>query len=251
MNLPNRGSSSRNETPGGSHVNKLFAAAAVAALCMAGSAQASELLTNGTFDAGNTGFQSGYAYAVTHDLYPEGTYDVITNPQADHNLFSAFADHTPGADTGLMMVINGSGTPNTVVWSEGTVGSPLIGAAGAAFTFSFWLASVYPDSPASLNLWINGQKLDGVTFNALGGAQNLGVWQNFSYSGVSGAQGISSIALTNSNLAPQGNDFALDDLSLQGTAVPEPTSWALLIMGFSSLGAALRAHRRRLVRALA
>ena len=126
-------------------MNKLFAAAAVAALAMAGLAQASELLTNGTFDAGATGFQSGYAYAVTHDLYPEGTYDVISNPQADHNLFSAFADHTPGADTGLMMVINGSGTPNTVVWSEGTVGTPLIGAAGTAFTFSFWLASVYPD----------------------------------------------------------------------------------------------------------
>lgn len=232
-------------------MNKLFATAAVAVLALAGSAQASELLTNGTFGAGNTGFQSGYAYAVTHDLYPEGTYDVITNPQADHNLFSAFADHTPGADTGLMMVINGSGTASTVVWSEGTVGTPLIGAAGTAFTFSFWLASVYPDSPASLNLWINGQKLDSVAFNALGGQQNLGVWQHFSYSGVSGAQGITSIALTNSNLAPQGNDFALDDLSLQGTAVPEPTSWALLIMGFSSLGAALRANRRRLVRAVA
>jgi hypothetical protein len=185
-------------------VNKLFATAAIAVLALAGSAQASELLTNGTFDAGNTGFQSQYAYAVTHDLYPEGT-----------------------------------------------AGTPLIGAAGSAFTFSFWLASVYPTSPASLHLLINGEQIQGVTFNALGGSQNLGVWQNFSYSGVSGAQGITSIALTNSNLEPSGNDFALDDLSLQGTAVPEPTSWALMIMGFSSLGAALRANRRRLVRAVA
>ena len=232
-------------------MNKLFATAAIAALALAGSAQASELLTNGTFDAGNTGFQSQYAYAVTHDLYPEGTYDVITNPQADHNLFSSFADHTPGADTGLMMVINGAGAPNTIIWSEGTVGTPLIGAAGSAFTFSFWLASVYPTSPASLHLLINGQQVEGLTFNALGGSGSLGVWQNFSYSGVSGAQGITSIALTNSNLEPSGNDFALDDLSLQGTAVPEPTSWALMIMGFTSLGAALRANRRRLVPAVA
>ena len=89
-------------------MKKLLAAAAVATLAMAGTAQSAELLTNGTFDDGNTGFQSQYAYAVTHDLYPEGAYDVITNPQADHNLFSAFPDHTPGADTGLMMVINGS-----------------------------------------------------------------------------------------------------------------------------------------------
>lgn len=230
---------------------KLFAAAAVAALSIAGSAQAAELLSNGTFDAGNSGFQSEYAYAVTHDLYPEGTYDVITNPQADHNLFSAFEDHTPGADTGLMMVINGSGAPDRIIWSEGTVGTPLIGAAGTDFTFSFWVASVYPDSPASLNLWINGEKLDGVTFNALGGQENLGVWQNFTYSGVSGAQGITSITLTNSNLEPQGNDFALDDLSLQGTAVPEPTSWALMLMGFGGLGAMLRSNRRRQVPAAA
>ena len=79
--LPNRGFSSRNETFGSTAVSKFFAAAAVAALCMAGTAQASELLSNGTFDAGNTGFQSGYAYALTHDLYPAGTYDVITNPR--------------------------------------------------------------------------------------------------------------------------------------------------------------------------
>jgi PEP-CTERM putative exosortase interaction domain len=250
---------SRNETPrvgsrcqpGAFDMNKLIAAAAVAALSIAGSAQASELLANGTFDAGNIDFQSGYAYAATHDLYPAGTYDIITNPQADHSSFSAFADHTPGADTGLMMVINGSGVADTIVWGQGTPEAPLIGAAGTGFTFSFWLASVYPDSPASLNLVINGQTLEGVSFNALGGQENLGVWQNFTYSGVSGAQGITSIALTNSNLEPNGNDFALDDLSLQGTAVPEPTSWALMLMGFGGLGAMLRSTRRRLVFAAA
>jgi hypothetical protein len=226
-------------------VKKLFAAAAIAALAIAGSASATELLTNGTFDAGNTGFQSEYVYAVTHDLWPEGTYDVITNPQADHSSFSAFADHRPGDDTGLMMVINGSGTADKVIWSQGTVENPLIGAANTEFTFSFWLASVYPSSPANLNLWINGEKLNGVNFAALGGESNLGAWQNFSYSGVSGAGGIASIWLTNNNLEPSGNDFALDDMSLSGTAVPEPSSWALMLLGFGGLGAMLRTSRRR------
>jgi hypothetical protein len=232
-------------------LNKLFAAAAIAVLAFAGSANAAELLTNGTFDAGNTGFQSQYTYAVTHDLYPEGTYDVITDAHADHGSFSTFADHTPGADTGLMMVINGSSTPDRIVWSQGTVDSPLIGAANTAFTFSFWVASVYPSSPANLNLWLNGEKLEGVNFSALGGEQNLGAWQNFSYSGVSGAAGISSISLTNNNLEPSGNDFALDDLSLSGTAVPEPASWALMLVGFGGLGSMLRANRRRLAFATA
>ena len=226
-------------------VKTLIAAAAVAALAVAGSANAAELLTNGAFDQGNTGFQSQYIYAATHDLYPEGTYDVITNPQADHNLFSAFADHTPGADTGLMMVINGSGTADKTVWSQGTQQNPLIGAANTAYTFSFWLASVYPSSPANLNLWINGAKLDGVNFAAQGG--QTGVWRNFTYSGVSGAAGISNIVLTNNNLEPSGNDFALDDMSLSGVAagVPEPATWGLMIVGFGGMGAMLRSNRRR------
>lgn len=231
-------------------VKMLFAAAA-AALATAGSANAAELLANGTFDQGNTGFQSQYIYAVTHDLYPEGTYDVITNPQADHNLFSAFADHTPGADTGLMMVINGSGAADKTIWSQGTQQNPLIGAANTAYAFSFWLASVYPSSPANLNLWINGEKLEGVNFAALGG--QTGLWQNFSYAGVSGAAGINSISLTNNNLEPSGNDFALDDMSLSGVAagVPEPATWGLMLMGFGGMGAMLRAGRRRVAVATA
>ena len=123
-------------------MNKLFATAAIAALALAGSASATELLTNGTFDAGNTGFQSDYTYAVTHDLYPAGTYDVITNPQADHSQFANFADHTPGADTGFMMVINGSATAERTVWSQGTVDNPLIGAANTAYTFKIGRAHV-------------------------------------------------------------------------------------------------------------
>ena len=44
-------------------------------------------------------------------------------------------------------------------------------------------------------------------------------------------------------LASPGESAVEFDISLQSAAVPEPTSWALLIMGFSSLGAALRARR--------
>ena len=42
----------------------------------------------------------------------------------------------------------------------------------------------------------------------------------------------------------------IDGVSLAG-AVPEPASWALMLLGFSGLGATLRASRRRLVLATA
>ena len=226
----------------------IFAATAAAAvLIAAGSASATELLTNGDFSAGATGFTSGYAYSppdgTGQNLWPEGTYDVTTNPNLDHPLFASFGDHTTGQ--GQMMVINGSGAPDTIIWAEGTNAAPLLGAANTAYDFSFYVASVYPLSPADLQLWVNGAKVDGVTFQAQGGGDHLGVWQEFSYSGVSGAGGLQSIALSNLNLEPSGNDFALDDMHLAGTAVPEPASWALMILGFGAAGAALRASRRQ------
>jgi hypothetical protein len=234
-------------------VKTLFAAAALAAglSAAAGAASATELLANGNFDAGNAGFYNQYAYAphnpAGNNLWPEATYDVTTDAHLDHPSFASFADHTPGPDAGMMMVINGSPTPDTIIWSEGVIGggAPLMGAPGADYTFSFWLASVYPASPANLQLWINGAKVEGATFAALGGEANLGQWQQFSYSGVTGGEGLQSISLSNLNLQPNGNDFALDDMSLNGTAVPEPATWTTMLLGFGSLGAMLRMSRRR------
>jgi hypothetical protein len=235
-------------------VKTFFAAAAIAAgLVAAGSASATELLANGNFDQGATGFYSQYAYSPPNgqgnNLWPEGTYDVTTNPNLDHPLFSSFADHTGNPSAGMMMVINGASDANTIVWSEGNVGGgqALIGAANTDYTFTFWVASVYPDSPADLQLWVNGAQVAGETFQATGAT---GQWQPFTYTGNTGASGLQSISLSNLNTAASGNDFALDDMSLQGVAVPEPTSWALMLLGFGGMGALLR-NRRRLAVATA
>jgi hypothetical protein len=52
---------------------------------------ATELVTNGTFEAGNTGFTTNYAYvadgAGNTEMYPEGTYAIVSNPNTVHNLF--------------------------------------------------------------------------------------------------------------------------------------------------------------------
>ena len=259
---------------------KTLLAAAFAALSIAGPAGAVEFLANGDFDAGATGFYSDYHHAADHNLWPEGMYDTVSNPASTHRRFVSMSDHTPGADGGRMMVVNGTGSADSVIWAQGAIGggASLDGAAGEAFAFSFWMATVYPTSPANLQLWVNGSKVTGVTFAALGESADLGIWRQYSYAGVAGLDGLRSIALTNNNLAPFGNDFALDDMSLLGArtpppsrapppapasaafsapllietqvaAVPEPASWAMMILGFSAIGAALRRRRTLLFQA--
>jgi hypothetical protein len=69
------------------------------------------LLVNGDFSLGNTGFTSDYIF--TSDILPAGTYCIDTDPHHCHPLAASYGDHTSG--TGLMLIANGDVTPNQVV----------------------------------------------------------------------------------------------------------------------------------------
>jgi hypothetical protein len=213
---------------------RLMLAAAAAVLAVAPAAGASELLTNGDFEAGNVGFHSDYTYMVGN-FWGEGTYGVDDDPNDGHNLFSSYGDHTSGE--GLMMVVNGMGTENAVVWGEDTFNV----LQNSDYTFSFWMASAHPDSPAQLAARINGDWLSPVA----AATSTTGQWTQYSYTWNSGSAVSANVELINRNLAWQGNDFTLDDVSFNGAAVPEPSMWALMIMGFGTAGAMLR--RRKMV----
>ena len=75
----------------------------------------SELLSNGDFEAGNTGYASDYTHSPGN-TQPEGTYDVVHDPQHSHPRGASFADHTSG--TGLMLVANGAADTTRAVWGQ-------------------------------------------------------------------------------------------------------------------------------------
>jgi hypothetical protein len=187
------------------------------------------LIVNGDFSAGNTGFTSGYGYtsvagglATGGEGAGEGLYAIGTNPNFYHSAFVTQGDHTTG--TGNMMIVNGSGVANKTVWS-GTVAPPLT--VGAEYQFTAWVMNVYPDSPANLKFSFGGNSLG--TFSPTGN----GVWQEFTANFIATAD--QSTGLVDLNLVAFGNDFALDDLSL--VAVPEPTTiiaGALLLLPFAA-----------------
>lgn len=196
------------------------------ALVFTASTASADLIVNGDFEAGNTGFTSGYTYVANPGLYRsgpggmwiEGTYTIDTNPNNDHALWTGFGDHTTGS--GNMMIVNGSPTPNTTVWSE------TIPLSAGTYTYTAWVANTYPASPANLQLSLNGSA--STTFTPTGNGQ----WNEWTYTFTVPSD--QNFTIVDMNLALSGNDFALDDISL--TRVPDGGITALLLgMGMLAL----------------
>lgn len=169
------------------------------------------LISNGDFESGNVDFTSDYIYSPG-DLWPEGVYDVITNPQSSHSNFAPCADHTSGA--GNMMVVNGAGTPNQNVWCQTVTVNP-----NTQYVFSAWLTSVVSASPALLQFSINGTPIGSI----FGPTSQVCNWSNFFTLWNSGGNGSATICIVNMNTALSGNDFAIDDILFAPTCLVTDT----------------------------
>jgi hypothetical protein len=171
------------------------------------------LVTNGDFESGITGFTSSYAISdhSATGLYPEGVYDVIAHPSSQHANFCYCGDHTSGA--GLQMAINGAGTADEIIWSQTVNVVP-----NTYYQFSYWLQTIVNPTdvaPSELQLYVNGSASGPIyTANA-----TAGVWTQFMYNWSSGSNTTAVLSLVNQNTALNGNDFALDDIIFQHTCV--------------------------------
>jgi hypothetical protein len=173
-----------------------------------------ELLTNGNFAGGNVGFSSGYTFvadALTSlgTCYPEGVYTIGTTPSSCH---VSWASYTPFDSTGNMMIINGATNP-TMVWSETVPVSQ-----NRTYTFSAYVASSFPVSPADLVFSINGTQLGG-NFAA---SSTPGAWTQFTDAWNSGNSTTAVLTIADANLAAYGNDYTLDSISFQENSDPTP-----------------------------
>jgi len=164
------------------------------------------IITNGDFELGNTGFTTSYTVGTGGSfgqLSTAGTYAINTTPSAVHMNFANCTDHTPTPGQN-MMIVNGAGTPNTNVWCQ-TV--PV--QSNTDYQFSTWVMSALTDpTVAQLQFNINGSTL-GSIFSP---APTSCVWNQFSQSWNSGMNISAQICIVNQNTANSGNDFALDDI---------------------------------------
>ncbi len=169
------------------------------------------LITNGDFEGGNSGFSSDYVFSPGN-LVPEGVYNIVDNPQNDHPGFAPCPDHTSGS--GNMMAVNGAGSPNQNVWCQTVNVQP-----NTLYAFSAWVTTLVAASPALLQFSINGGVI-GPIFNAPSGTCN---WVNFYTTWNSGANSTATICIVNQNTVLGGNDFALDDIVFSPVCVETDT----------------------------
>lgn len=159
-----------------------------------------DLITNGNFSQGNTGFISGYNFANSNTT--EGQYFVGPNPRAWNTELSACKDHTSG--NGNMMLVNGSPTADVNVWKQTITVTP-----NTNYAFSTWIQALWPPNPAQLQFSINGKDAGSLITASIPTC----TWTQFYTTWNSGNNTTAVIAIVNKNTLVQGNDFALDDIS--------------------------------------
>lgn len=167
------------------------------------------LVSNGNFSSGNTGFSSSYSVGAGGSWGPisnAGTYFVTNNANTAHINFPSFFDHS---GSGNMMVCNGSDIAGTSVWCQSIAVTP-----NTNYNFSSWAATCVNGTMtelADLQFSINGTLIGGQFSPSI----NPGVWTQFNATWNSGANTTANICIVNQNTTESGNDFSIDDIFFQ------------------------------------
>jgi len=225
---------------------KILLSAVVAAFAMAPSiaSAATNLLANGDFSGGFSGFTTDYNQVSGPDsMVPEGNITIATNPVDVHH----FWVDLPSA-TGPMLIANGAGNSSLTIWQEDAINV----VSGGSYNFSAGVMNVCcnlsfggANSPSSIIFQIS---TDGSTWTDLTSYTTIpadaGVMNTIGTAYIAGATGTVSLRAINDIDAASGNDFALDNLSF-ASAVPEPGTWAMLFLGFGAIGLMMRRRQSR------
>lgn len=186
------------------------------------------LVSNGDFENGNSGFGSQYIYGGTtpNALWDEGKYSVVTSASHVHSNFPLLYDHTYGNGNGKYMAVNGAGTANTVVWEQ-TVSHIQPHTDYIFYTWVLTIIGNTVDEIAKLQFSINSNLL-GQVFQAPFPASSG--WQQFYTVWNSGVNTSAVIRIINQNTVTSGNDFGLDDIYF-APVVPATDSVTIYVSG--------------------
>lgn len=214
------------------------------------------LVVNGDFSQGAAGFRTDYKQVAggRNSMAPQGGFFIGQDPNAVH-------DHWVSLNGTPMMMVNGATTPGATVWEEDGFKS----LTASSFTVSGQAVDLccnlpgYVYSPADIAFQVS---IDGGrSFTTVAELQtqkgDAGQWQTISGGFDVLAGQTFDVRLTDLSTDARGNDFGITNLSLVDpplgaplpliSGVPEPSTWATMILGIALVG--LRLGRSRSGRA--
>ncbi len=171
------------------------------------------LVVNGDFERGNTGFTTGYTFG---DVSGPGSYNIVSNPSTATGSYGDWCncgDHTTGS--GNMMVVNGANSASKPVWEEVVHVTP-----STDYTFSYWGAEVDHDSSSLPHLLvkINGRVVGRGTIPETS-PDNGGSWREYKAKWNSRSSTTADLAIFDENTNTDWNDFMIDDIHFSSSSV--------------------------------
>lgn len=204
-------------------------------------ASAQNLISNGDFSAGATGFTSTYSSVVSGATADQGSYAATTNPYTLCSVcFPSVGDHTTG--TGNMLFIDSAGTNPDYFWSQ-----TFAVAANTDYDFSIWATSLGFTGPIpALRVVANGTTIVGPVDLPYTTGVTATTWNKYAGTWSSGGETSVTLQFFSNNLGYPFNDFAIDDASFTAVAagIPEPATWAAMICGFGLIGGLARRRKQ-------
>jgi hypothetical protein len=224
------------------------AVAATSSVAMAGP----NLITNGDFTAGFTGFTTQYNIVLPapNALLPEDTITIADDPNSVHPYWVDLGTNDP------WLLINGATSGSPVIWEEDNILTPL----GGTYQFGANVMDICcnvsfgnnSNSPSDLlfQVNVNGGGWTNLSHyltapGAVAQSGDSGILESIDGSFTSTAGGGFDIRAINNIDAAGGNDFALTNISV--AAVPEP--FTISLFGAGLVGVAAMRRRKKAVQA--
>jgi hypothetical protein len=197
--------------------NRLISTVATMLACV-GAAHAGNIVQNGDFSLGNTGFSSDYPYVaynyVHYTLTPQvvdGDYTVGPFVPPSYSDWAPF--HTVSGGSTQMLVANGAADATESVWDQSVTVSP-----NTTYNISFYLAEISnPVSVADIAVNLGGHQIGDGSAPSV-----IDTWQQYSFSWNSGSSTSTLLALKDLNTSGVFNDFAIDNISMSAASATVP-----------------------------
>lgn len=204
----------------------LRVAPAVIAAFAASGAIAAPIVTNGSFESGLTGWTTSGTGTT-----PGIGITVITTGGSNS---TGYGDNVPVYDLTHAVFFVDDNANETLSQSVSLLG-------GQNYTLSFALFATGSGANNPYTFSLKDSVGANVLATNLSSSVPVGVWTPYSYSFQAVSTGNFTLAFNYTSGQTPSKDVILDAVNI--TAVPEPASWALMLMGFGGLGFAMRRRK--------